>query len=98
MKACVDADFLVALLVEDDVNHSEAEGKWLDVEKCVLSAMAALELACFFLKHGVSMDVLEQVMTDPKIEVEPITFYDLMFVLNHRESQPLRRRDHTLNV
>ncbi|MDW8358998.1 MAG: hypothetical protein RMK31_00235 [Candidatus Caldarchaeum sp.] len=31
------------------------------------------------------MDVLEQVMTDPKIEVEPITFYDLMFVLNHRD-------------
>lgn len=48
-----------------------------------LPAVAVSELAYFLLKHGVSLKVLEEVLSDPKIEVEALEEEDLRYALRN---------------
>lgn len=48
--------------------------------------MTIIELGYFLLKHGIGLDFLEQLVTDPKIDMELIIFRDIMFILHHIEN------------
>ena len=91
MRAVVDTNFIVALIVEDDVNHLNALDVWGKLEEAVLPAIAVSELAYFLLKHHVDLEVLEEVLSDPKIEVEPLKEEDLIFAL--RNSNKIKTYD-----
>ena len=85
MKAVVDTNFIVALIVEDDENHLDALEKWRLVDEAYLPAIAATELAYFFLKHRVNLGLLEEVFSDPKIKIIPTTEEDIRFAVRNSD-------------
>ena len=85
MKALLDTNVIIALIVEDDVNHGEAGKIWRQLEKCLLSTITIIELAYFLIKHNINLDIIEQIITDPKIELVEITYHDIIFLLRHKD-------------
>lgn len=50
MRIVVDTNFVVALVVEDDINHEDAVEKFQVLEKAYLPAIVVAELAYFIYK------------------------------------------------
>lgn len=51
MEALLDTNVLVAVVVEDDVNHREAIRIWSDAEKIYVPFISVVEFEYFLLKH-----------------------------------------------
>ena len=84
MRVVVDTNFVVALVVEDDVNHEDAVEKFQVLEKAYLPAIAVAELAYIFIKHKVDLSALEVVLSDPRVEVVEHNYTDYLFAMRNR--------------
>jgi uncharacterized protein len=85
-KAVVDTNVLVAIMIDDDRNHREAIRLWESIEKAVVPTIVLFELSFFLVKHDLSFEILEKVVTDPKIEVIPSNLDDLLYLSRHSKS------------
>ncbi len=79
-QAVIDTNILVAVMVEDDRNHKEALEIWETIEKAHVPIVVLFELAFFLIKHDLSLEVLEKVVTDPKVAVVPNNLDDILYV------------------
>jgi len=61
MRVVADTNFVVALVVEDDINHEDAVEKFQVLEKAYLPAIVVAELAYFFIKL-VNVKVFDKAM------------------------------------
>jgi len=85
MIALLDTNVIIALIVEDDVNHEKARELWKQLEKCLLSTITIIEIAYFLIKHRINLDIIEQIIADPKIELVETTYQDIIFLLRHKD-------------
>lgn len=67
MRAVLDSNFIIALIVEDDENHLDALSTWKHVDAAYLPAIAASEIAYFLLRYHIDLSVLSEVLRDPRI-------------------------------
>jgi len=84
MRVVVDTNFVIALVVEDDINHEDAVEKFQALEKAYLPAIAVAELAYFFIKHRVDLSVLEVVLSDPRVELVEHKYTDYLFATRNK--------------
>lgn len=85
VQAVADTNLLVAVMVEDDRNHKQAIRIWESLDKFLVPAMALFELSFFLVKNKLSPDLLDQVVTDPKIEFVENNLDDLSFLVRHSD-------------
>ncbi|WP_218257834.1 PIN domain-containing protein [Saccharolobus shibatae] len=80
----VDTNFVIAVIFEDHVFHKLAIEDWGKIHKAYLPIIAVSELAYFLIKNRFNLDdVLENVLSDPKIEVVENTLEDVYFTIKN---------------
>jgi len=84
MRVVFDTNFVVALVVEDDINHKDAVEKFQMLEKAYLPAIAVTELAYFFIKHRIDLSALQVVWSDPRVEVVEHKHSDYLFAMRNK--------------
>lgn len=84
-QAVADTNLLVAVMVEDDRNHKQAIRIWESFDKFLVPAIALFELSYFFVKNKLSLDLLDQVVTDPKIEFVENNLDDFSYLARHSD-------------
>ena len=84
MRAVLDSNFIIALIVEDDENHLDALSTWKHVDAAYLPVIAASEIAYFLLRHHIDLSVLSEVLRDPRIEVVENGLEDLLFAVKRK--------------
>ena len=90
-EAVADTNLLVAVMVEDDRNHKQALKIWESFDKFLVPAVVLFELSFFFVKNKLSLDLLNHVVTDPKVEFVANNLDDFSFLVRH--SDEVRRYD-----
>ena len=85
VQAVADTNLIVAVMVEDDRNHKQAIRIWESLDKFLVPAMALFELSFFLVKNKLSPDLLDQVVTDPKIEFVENNLDDFSFLVRHSD-------------
>lgn len=83
--AVADTNLLVAVMVEDDRNHKHAIRIWESFDRFLVPAVAIFELSFFLIKNKLSLDLLDQVLTDPKIEFEENNLDDFAYLVRHSD-------------
>jgi predicted nucleic acid-binding protein len=63
----------------------EALKEWEKVKKAYLPLICLSEIAYFLIKNNVSLEVVNEVLEDPKIEVIPNTIEDIYYAVNNKE-------------
>ncbi|BAK54410.1 PIN domain-containing protein [Sulfurisphaera tokodaii] len=82
--AVVDTNFVIAVIFEDHIFHKLAIKDWEKLRKAYLPIIAISELAYFLIKNGFSLnDVIDNVLSDPKIEVVENTLEDIYFAIRN---------------
>ena len=90
-QAVADTNLLVAVMVEDDRNHKQAIRIWESFEKFFVPAIVLFELSFFLVKNKLSLGLLDQVVTDPKVEFVENNLDDFSYLVRH--SDKVRRYD-----
>jgi uncharacterized protein len=90
--AVVDTNVIIAVIIEDDINHREAIRLWGDIQKAFVPTVVMFELAFFLIKYNLDLKLLGQIMTDPKVELVPNNLDDIMFLVS-RSSHVTRYDD-----
>lgn len=85
-QAVADTNLLVAVMVEDDRNHKKAIRTWESFDKFLVPAIALFELSFFLVKNKLSLDLLDQVVTDPKIEFVENNLDDFSYLVRHSDT------------
>lgn len=83
VRVVVDTNVLIAVMVDNDRNHKEALGIWESITQAVVPTVVLFELAFFLVKFGLSLELLEELLTDPKIEVVPNNLDDMLYLTRH---------------
>jgi predicted nucleic acid-binding protein len=91
LNAVVDSNFVIALVFEDDINHGQALERWKAVQTAYLPVIAASEIAYFLMKNHQSLDSLDEILADERIEIEESNYADLTYALSRRAQ--IRRYD-----
>jgi predicted nucleic acid-binding protein len=84
LEALLDTNVLVAVLVEDDVNHREALRVWSGAEKVHVPFISVVELEYFLVKHKLGSKAIQELVNDPKVEIVPNTSQDIRFALTRK--------------
>jgi len=82
-QAVIDTKILVALMVDDGKNHKQAMRIWEETTKALVPTVVLFELAFFLVKYNLSLEILEKVVTNPKIEVISNNLDDLLYLTRH---------------
>ncbi|AKA74604.1 type II toxin-antitoxin system VapC family toxin [Saccharolobus solfataricus] len=85
MQTVVDTNFIIAIIFRDHEKHEEALKEWEIIEKAYLPLISLSELSYFLIKNGVNLEVVNEVISDPKIEIVPNTIEDVRFALANKE-------------
>ena len=85
VQAVADTNLLVAVMVEDDRNHKQAIRIWESFDKFIVPSMALFELSFFLVKNKLSLTLLDQVVTDPKIECVENNLDDFSYLVRHSD-------------
>ena len=85
VQAVADTNLLVAVMVEDDRNHKQAIRIWESFDRFLVPAIALFELSFFLVKNKLNLDLLDQVMTDPKIEFVENNLDDFSYLARHSD-------------
>ena len=99
MRAVLDSNFIIALIVEDDENHLDALSTWKHVDAAYLPVIAASEIAYFLLRYHIDLSVLSEVLRDPRIRRAENTLSRAISVdpwEARRLSEPVELRSHPL--
>jgi predicted nucleic acid-binding protein len=83
--AVADTNLLVAVMVEDDRNHKQAIRIWESFDRFLVPAIALFELSFFLIKNKLRLDLLDQVLTDPKIEFVENNLDDFAYLASHSD-------------
>lgn len=84
-QAVADTNLLVAVMVEDDRNHKQAIRIWESFEKFLVPAIALFELSFFLVKNKLGLELLDQIVTDPKIEYVENNLDDFSYLVRHSD-------------
>ena len=84
-QAVADTNLLVAVMVEDDRNHKQAIRIWKSFEKFLVPAIALFELSFFLVRNKLGLDLLDQIVTDPKIEYVENNLDDFSYLVRHSD-------------
>ena len=79
-QAVIDTKILVALMVDDGKNHKQAMRIWEETTKALVPTVVLFELAFFLVKYNLSLEILEKVVTNPKIEVISNNLDDVLYL------------------
>ncbi|AAK41871.1 PIN domain-containing protein [Saccharolobus solfataricus] len=85
LQTVVDTNFIIAIIFRDHEKHEEALKEWEIIEKAYLPLISLSELSYFLIKNGVNLEVVNEVISDPKIEIVPNTIEDVRFALANKE-------------
>lgn len=85
MEAVVDTNFVIAVIFKDHEYHKEASKEWGRISRAYLSLISLTEIAYFLMKNGVNLGIMDEVLSDPKIEIVVNTADDLRFAVNNRD-------------
>jgi uncharacterized protein len=66
-------------------NHKQAIRIWESFDKFLVPAVALFELSFFLVKNKLSIDLLDQVVTDPKIEYVANNLDDFAYLVRHSD-------------
>ena len=84
-QAVVDTNFIVAVMVEDDRNHRQAIRIWQSIESAFVPTIVLFELAYFLVKYKLDLELLERIVTDPKVEVVSNNLDDIIYLTRHSD-------------
>jgi predicted nucleic acid-binding protein len=84
-QAVADTNLLVAVMVEDDRNHKQAIRIWESFEKFLVPTMALFELSFFLARNKLGLELLDQIVTDPKIEYVENNLDDFSYLVRHSD-------------
>ncbi|BBE42801.1 PIN domain-containing protein [Conexivisphaera calida] len=85
MEAVVDTNFVIAVIFKDHEHHKEALKEWRGISRAYLPLISLTEMAYFFIKSEVNLEVMDEVLSDPKVEVVVNTADDLRFAVENRD-------------
>ena len=68
-RAVFDTSAMFAAVVRNDAHHVPARETFARTTECLLPTTVVTELAYLFWKHGISADVLEAVLNNPKTKI-----------------------------
>ncbi|WP_236752116.1 PIN domain-containing protein [Acidianus sp. HS-5] len=84
MEAVVDTNFIIAVVFKDHVDHEEAIKEWEKLDKAYLPLISVTEIAYFLIKHNIDLNVLSEILSDPKIEVVQNDVEDVYYALTKK--------------
>jgi predicted nucleic acid-binding protein len=85
-QAVTDTNILIAVMFEDDKNHAKALRIWENLERAFVPTVALMELSFFLVKHKLNLQLLGEVIRDPKVQVIENNIDDFHYLLRHTES------------
>ncbi|MGC8696787.1 MAG: PIN domain-containing protein [Conexivisphaera sp.] len=85
MEAVVDTNFVIAVIFKDHEHHEEALKEWGRINRAYLPLISLTEIAYFLIKNDVNLGIMDEVLSDPKIEVTANTADDLRFAVENRD-------------
>ncbi|BDC17188.1 PIN domain nuclease [Acidianus sp. HS-5] len=84
LEAVVDTNFIIAVVFKDHVDHEEAIKEWEKLDKAYLPLISVTEIAYFLIKHNIDLNVLSEILSDPKIEVVQNDVEDVYYALTKK--------------
>jgi len=85
LEAVVDTNFIIAVMFKDHVNHDEAIKEWEKLDKVYLPLISITEIAYFLIKHNIDLNVLNEILSDPKIEIIENSVEDISYALGKKD-------------
>ncbi|BBG25203.1 PIN domain-containing protein [Sulfuracidifex tepidarius] len=86
LEAIVDTNLIVAIIFRHHEKHCEALKEWKDIDKAYLPLVCVSEIAYFFIKNSLNLEILNEVLNDPKIEIVQNTNEDVYYTLRNKEA------------
>ncbi|GAB6946223.1 PIN domain-containing protein [Vulcanisaeta sp. JCM 16161] len=85
MSFVVDTNVIIAVILEDDVNHDKAVNTWNSLSEAYVPTISLIELGYFFIRHKINLSIIGEVLRDPKIKVVENNAQDIYFAINYRD-------------
>jgi hypothetical protein len=85
LEAVVDTNFIIAVMFKDHVNNDEAIKEWEKLDKVYLPLISITEIAYFLIKHNIDLNVLNEILSDPKIEIIENSVEDISYALGKKD-------------
>lgn len=81
-EAVIDINVLVAIIIENGVNHANAREiqKWLD--KAYISMISIVEFNYFLIKHSLPLKITKELINDEKVEIVSTANKDIIYSID----------------
>jgi len=63
-EAVIDTNVIIAIIIENDVNHKKALELWKNIDKAYISMISIIEFNYFLIKHYLPLTITKELIND----------------------------------
>ncbi len=78
-EAVIDTNVIIAIIIENDVNHKKALELWKNIDKAYISMISIIEFNYFLIKHYLPLTITKELINDEKVNIIPTQKDDIFF-------------------
>ncbi len=83
-EAVIDTNVIVAIIVENDINHKKAHEIWKKIDKAHIAMISIIEFNYFLIKHSLSLSITKELINDEKVEIASTEKEDIIYAISSK--------------
>jgi len=82
-EAVFDTNVIIAIIIENDVNHKKALEFWRKTDKAYIPMISIIEFNYFLIKHSLPVTITKELINDEKVNIIPTQKDDVFFSIKN---------------